>query len=163
MDLLPFDEYAQSLNRKRVAAGVVFRDAQQRVLMVETSYKAEWDIPGGAVEADEPPWSTARREVREELGLDRPLGALLVIDYIPTRGVMPEGMAFLWDGGVLTDEELQGITLTDPEILSIRFCTAEDIAKVVRPEMAGRIAAALVALERGSLVLCEDGRPAGVK
>lgn len=154
---MPFEEYAQSLNRKRVAAGVVFRDGQQRVLMVETSYKTDWDIPGGAVEADEPPWTTARREVLEELGLDRSLGTLLVIDYIPTRGVMPEGMAFLWDGGVLTDDEQKSITLTDPEILSARFCTAEEIATRVRPEMGGRIAAALVALERGTLSLCEDG------
>jgi 8-oxo-dGTP pyrophosphatase MutT (NUDIX family) len=159
VDLLPFDEYARSLNRKRVAAGVVYRDDRRRVLLVETSYKAEWDIPGGAVEADEAPWRTARREVREELGLDKPLGRLLAIDYIPTDSPMPEGMAFLWDGGILTDEEVDGISLTDPEILSIKFCTTEDIARLVKPTLAGRITAALLSVERGTLTLCEAGQP----
>lgn len=159
MDLLPFDEYARSLPRKRVAAGVVYRDEERRVLLVETSYKSEWDIPGGTVDADEPPWHTARREVAEELGLDRPLGRLLVIDYIPTEGPMPEGMAFVWDGGLLTAGERDGLTLTDPEILSVRFCSDEEIAERVKPRLAGRIAAALAAVDSGDLAFCEAGRP----
>lgn len=159
VDLLPFDEYARSLPRKRVAAGVVYRDEERRVLLVETSYKAEWDIPGGTVDADEPPWRTARREVAEELGLDRPLGRLLVIDYIPSEGPMPEGIAFVWDGGLLTADEHHGLRLTDPEILSIRFCSGEEVAERVKPRLAGRIAAALAAIDTGNLTLCEAGRP----
>jgi len=31
----------------RVAAGVLFRDAQGRVLLVKPTYKDGWDIPGG--------------------------------------------------------------------------------------------------------------------
>jgi 8-oxo-dGTP pyrophosphatase MutT (NUDIX family) len=158
VDLLPFDEYARSLNRKRVAAGVLYRDERGRVLLVETSYKTEWDIPGGAVEADEPPWVTAVREVQEELGLARPLGRLLAIDFVPTEGVMPEGLAFVWDGGVLSDAEFDGLTLTDPEIRSVRFCTPEEVAELVRPRMAARIAAALDGLRDGSVALCERGR-----
>jgi len=159
VDLLPFDEYARSLNRKRVAAGVLYRDTHRRVLLVETSYKTEWDIPGGSVEADEPPWVTAVREVREELGLDRPLGRLLVIDFMPTDGVMPEGMAFVWDGGVLSDDEFAGLTLTDPEIKSVKFCTLPEVAALVRPRMVGRIEAALRGVDAEAIVLCESGRP----
>jgi hypothetical protein len=47
VDLLPYGECAKSLNRKRASAGVLFRDEQRRVLLVQTSYKVEWDIPGG--------------------------------------------------------------------------------------------------------------------
>jgi 8-oxo-dGTP pyrophosphatase MutT (NUDIX family) len=161
VDLLPFDEYARSLNRKRVAAGVIYRDESGRVLLVETSYKAEWDIPGGAVEAGEPPWATARREVLEEVGIDRPLGQLLVIDYIPAEPPMPEGMAFVWDGGIVTAAEIDALRLTDPEIMSVRLCGAEDVARLVKPALAGRIAAALVAAEEDRLALCESGRPVG--
>jgi 8-oxo-dGTP pyrophosphatase MutT (NUDIX family) len=159
VDLLPFDEYARSLPLKRVAAGVVYRDEERRVLLVETSYKTEWDIPGGTVDAGEAPWRTARREVAEELGLDRPLGRLLVIDYIPTEEPMPEGMAFVWDGGMLTADERAGLTLTDPEIVSVRFCSAEEVAERVTPRLAGRIWAALAAVDAGTLTLCEAGRP----
>jgi 8-oxo-dGTP pyrophosphatase MutT (NUDIX family) len=79
--VVPVEQYVASLNRKRTVAGVLFRDAQDRVLLLRPSYKPNWEIPGGAGEADESPWETAAREVAEELGItDRPLGALLVVD-----------------------------------------------------------------------------------
>ena len=71
--VLPVDQYVAALARKRMAAGVLFRDKAGRVLLLEPSYKPSWEIPGGAVEADESPWATATRELSEELGWERPL------------------------------------------------------------------------------------------
>lgn len=159
MDLLPFGEYAASLNRKRTAAGVLFRDKQSRVLLVETTYKPEWEIPGGAVEADEAPWTTATRELWEELGIERPLGALLVIDHIPTQGVMPEGLAFVFDGGLITDAEVSAIESTDPEIRSVGLYSLDDARNLVRGNLHDRISTALRAAQRGLLVFCDAGRP----
>ncbi|RJQ79447.1 NUDIX hydrolase [Pseudonocardiaceae bacterium YIM PH 21723] len=53
------------------SAGVLFFDAQDRVLLLRTSYKDNWEIPGGVIEGDrgETPLDAARREVAEELGL----------------------------------------------------------------------------------------------
>src|SRR5215475_1091124 len=148
VDLLPYDEYAQSLNRKRASAGVLFRDEQRRVLLVQTSYKVDWDIPGGAVEAGEAPWVTARREVREELGIDRPLGQLLVIDYVPDDGLMPEGLAFVWDGGILTQSDRDLVILTDPEIVAVEFRAVTDVVGRVKPRLERRLRAALEARGR---------------
>ncbi|MGW1061169.1 NUDIX domain-containing protein [Micromonospora rubida] len=53
------------LPRKRMAAGLLITDADERVLLVEPVYKAEWEIPGGCVEADESPHQAAIRECRE--------------------------------------------------------------------------------------------------
>lgn len=158
MDLLPYAEYAASLNRKRTAAGVLFRDASSRVLLVETTYKQSWEIPGGSVDAGEPPWRTAVREVREEVGLDRPLGRLLVIDYIPADEPMPEGLAFVFDGGVITEGEVAAIELRDPEIRSVGLYTLEDVRGLVKPVLARRIEIALDAAGSGDLALCESGR-----
>jgi 8-oxo-dGTP pyrophosphatase MutT (NUDIX family) len=157
VDLLPYDEYARSLNRKRVAAGVLFRDRERRVLLVETSYKVEWDIPGGTVDAGEAPWRTARREVAEEIGLDRPLGPLLVVDYVSAAGVMPEGMAFVWDGGLLTEADVTCLVLTDPEVRSARLCPPATVETLVKPGLARRIAAALDVVDRSTVAFCEDG------
>lgn len=49
--VLPVDQYVATLARKRMAAGVLFRDKADRVLLLEPSYKPNWEIPGGAVEA----------------------------------------------------------------------------------------------------------------
>lgn len=157
VDLLPFDEYVRSLHRKRMSAGVLFRDPETRILLVEPSYKPHWDLPGGVVDAGEAPWTTAAREVREEIGLERTLGRPLVIDYQPDDGPMPEGMAFVFDGGLISEQEVAGLVLTDPEIVTARLVTLADAGEVVKPSLARRLAAALDVIHTGELALCENG------
>ncbi|GAB3914674.1 NUDIX domain-containing protein [Kibdelosporangium lantanae] len=158
MDLLPYDEYAKSLNRKRTAAGVLFYDSAGRVLLVETSYKVSWEIPGGAVEAHETPWATAQREVEEELGFHEPIGRLVAIDHIPEEGVMPEGLAFIFDGGLVAEDAVAVLTSADPEILSVGLYALDDVVDKIKPRLAGRITAALEAIGSGGLALCENGQ-----
>jgi ADP-ribose pyrophosphatase YjhB (NUDIX family) len=67
----------------RVAAGVLFRDQDGRVLLVKPTDKDGWDLPGGYVEPGERPKQAARREVREELGIGAQIGQLLVVDWAP--------------------------------------------------------------------------------
>jgi ADP-ribose pyrophosphatase YjhB (NUDIX family) len=79
---LPLDRFIAALPRKRMAAGVLFRDRADRVLWVEPTYKPNWEIPGGIVEDGESPWDCATREVAEELDLRRPVTGLLVVDHV---------------------------------------------------------------------------------
>ena len=67
--------------RPRVAAGVLFLDETDRVLLVVPSYKDFLDLPGGYVEPGESPRAAAQREVREELAIEPPVGRLLVADW----------------------------------------------------------------------------------
>ncbi|MFE3172268.1 NUDIX domain-containing protein [Amycolatopsis sp. NPDC059090] len=160
MELLPFDEYVRSLPRKRMSAGTLLRDETGRVLLVEPSYKDSWDIPGGVCDAGEAPWRTARREQAEEIGIDRPLGPLLVIDYAPDDGRMPEGLAFIFDGGRISAEEAACLTLTDPEILAVHLLPIDEAAQRVAPPLARRLRVSWEAARTGErFVLCEDGRP----
>ncbi|GGK55880.1 hypothetical protein GCM10010094_15370 [Streptomyces flaveus] len=55
--------------RKRVAVDVLLRDPAGRVLLVNPTYKPDWDMPGGMAEGSEPPERTVERELMEELGL----------------------------------------------------------------------------------------------
>lgn len=158
VDLLPFDDYVRSLNRKRMSAGVVFSDAARRVLLVEPSYKPHWDLPGGAVDAEEAPWTTAVREVREELGIDPPPGRLLVIDYLSSDDRMPEGLAFIFDGGTITDAQVDDLSITDPEILSARLFSLDEAATKVKPSLTRRLEVALDVAQDGGLALCENGK-----
>ncbi len=156
--VLPVDQYVAGLTLKRQVAGVLFRDRTGRVLLVQPSYKPNWEIPGGAVEEDEPPWETARRECEEEMGWDRPLGRLLVVDYVRPQDGRPEGVVFVFDGGVLDETDIVGMVLDPVEILSAGFHTVEEARGKVKALLADRIVAALEAVETGVTVLCEQGR-----
>lgn len=96
-------KYYESLPSKRIGAGLVCRDAVDRILLVQPTYKSTWDLPGGVVEAGESPAACAAREVREELGLDLAVGRLLVVDWLPARPPKTEGLMLQFDGGVLDD------------------------------------------------------------
>jgi ADP-ribose pyrophosphatase YjhB (NUDIX family) len=158
MQVQPVEQYVGRLNRKRMAAGVLFRDALGRVLLVEPSYKPNWEIPGGAVEADEAPWETATRELVEELGVDRPLGRLLVVDYVRPQDSRPEGVVFVFDGGMLDGTDVVGMVLPEEEIRSAGFYTVAEARDRVKPLLADRITVALEAVEQGRTALCDHGR-----
>lgn len=157
-DVLPVEQYVAGLSRKRMAAGVLFRDSAGRVLLVEPSYKPNWEIPGGAVETDESPWATATRELTEELGWDQPLGRLLVVDYVRPQDSRPEGVVFVFDGGVLDETDVVGMVFPDGEILSAGFHTVPEARVKVKPLLADRLGVALEAVEQGGTALCEQGR-----
>lgn len=160
LDLLPFEEYMRSLNRKRMSAGVLFYDEAGRILLIEPSYKPHWDIPGGTVDAEEAPWTTAKREVHEELGWTKPLGRVLLIDYAPTNERMSEGLAFVLDGGLINQAKVDALVITDPEILSTGLYDLDQAASMVNPTVAKRLTAAMSAMRAGDLALCENGRRA---
>ena len=126
--LLPPDQYIASLARKRMAAGSLFRDEDGRVLLVDPTYKPTWDLPGGAVEKEESPHAACRREVAEELGLDRVPGRVLVVDWVPSRPERPEGLIVVYDGGVLAPGDVAAITLPDAELAGYEFVQPGEVA-----------------------------------
>ena len=74
--------------RKRVAADVLIRDSLDRVLLVDPTYKAHWDLPGGMVESNEPPRKAAERELFEGLGVNLTVGRVLVLDWVGPHGAV---------------------------------------------------------------------------
>lgn len=162
MDLLPFDEYVASLPRKRMSAGVLLHDGTDRVVLVEPSYKAEWDIPGGVVDEGEAPWHAAVRELREELGLIRERMRALVIDHEPaTPEGIPEGIAWVFDGGQINADELAALPLNDPEIVSVDLYRLDEASGKVHQSLGRRLSVALGAALSGSgPILCDAGTPA---
>lgn len=76
-----------SLPQKVVAAAVLCRDDEERVLLVHDSFKRHWTIPGGVVDGGEDPAAGAAREAREEAGVTVALGELLGLfaSYPPDR------------------------------------------------------------------------------
>ncbi|MGG8409620.1 NUDIX domain-containing protein, partial [Streptomyces sp. 12297] len=89
-----------------LASGVLLFDEQDRVLLVDPTYKPGWEFPGGVVESGEAPAEAGMREVAEELGLALDeVPKLLVVDWEPPRGPSYGGLRLLFDGGRLGPEQ----------------------------------------------------------
>lgn len=143
--------------RKRVSADIILRDRAERILLVDPQYKPDWDTPGGMAEANEPPHEAVRRELKEELGLDIRVGRLLVVDWVSPHDPWDDLLAFVFDGGALSDEETAGLALTDGELSAFEFCTPESAQHRLRPYVWRRVSVALDALKTGSVQYLHDG------
>ncbi|MFJ7150621.1 NUDIX domain-containing protein [Streptomyces sp. NPDC100445] len=146
-----FATYIAGLPRIIAGAAALFRDAEGRVLLVEPNYREGWALPGGTIESDdgETPRRGARRETLEEIGLDRELGRLLAVDWV--RGVgRPPLVAYLYDGGLLSDTDLKAIRLQEEELLSWQLVARDDLTAYLPGALGRRVLAALDVLAEGS-------------
>ncbi|MEU0173943.1 NUDIX hydrolase [Streptomyces massasporeus] len=152
--------YIASLPRVLAGAATLFRDREGRVLLVEPNYREGWVLPGGTVESDtgETPRQGARRETAEETGLDREPGRLLAVDWVHGTG-RPPVVAYLYDGGVLSEDEFKAIRLQEEELLSWRLVPREELADYLPGALGGRVLTALDVLADGSgTAELENGR-----
>ncbi|MFH9859492.1 NUDIX domain-containing protein [Streptomyces sp. NPDC017202] len=151
MTTTDYATYIASLPRVLAGAATLFRDARGRVLLVEPNYRAGWVLPGGTVESDdgETPRRGARRETLEEIGLDREPGRLLAVDWVQGQN-RPPLVAYVYDGGVLDEEDLKAIRLQEEELLSWRLVPREEITDHLLGTLGHRVLAALDVLADGS-------------
>lgn len=108
-ELLPDAVYFASLPKVITSGAVILRDEHGRVLIEKPNYREHWLLPGGGVDPGEDARACARREVREELGLDLPIGRLLAVHWMPSRAPVaaPMGAHFLFDAGVVPAARLE--------------------------------------------------------
>ena len=159
---------------KLEAHGAVFFDVEGRLLAVKATYGANpWGIPGGVAEADETPRATVRREVEEEIGLVKEPGALLVVAWQPSRGRnlterqraagwthrLQDGIQLVFDGGVLTPDDIAAIKLDPGEMEDYGFLPLDEAIDRMDSLHARWAIAAVQAREAGSVVYLENGHP----
>jgi 8-oxo-dGTP diphosphatase len=141
--------------RPECAVGALFLDEAGDVLLVEPTFKAMWEIPGGVMQVGETPREACARELQEEFALELPVGRLLVVDWAPH--VREERVRFVFDGGVLTDEQLDAIELPPHELESWAFITPGELFVMTEPRLSRRVTAALGAREAGATWYLENG------
>lgn len=144
----PEQWYAQ-LATHYAAAGALITDADGNVLLVKPYYRDHWSLPGGMVDHGETPETACAREITEELGLELPVGRLLVIDWAPATARRPRPITyFLFDVGVLYCGEV--IRLQEAELDQYAFLSPGQAATRVASYTAARIRAAFAAREAGA-------------
>lgn len=145
-----------------LAAGVLLFDEQDRVLLVDPTYKPGWEFPGGVVEPGEAPARAGMREVAEETGIRlEDVPSLLVVDWEPPMPPGYGGLRLLFDGGRLGSAEADRMRLPGPELRGWRFVTENEAAGLLPPVRYERLRWALRARQRGAALYLEAGTPVG--
>ncbi len=144
--------------RPRAAVEVLFVDVDGAVLIVEPTDGARWAVPGGPVARGERPREAAARVLYGQLGLESAPDRLLAADWSPL--VRQEHVVFLFDGGELTDDELDAIELRPGDVDSWAFIAPEELFVMLEPRLTRRVTAALDARAAGRTDYLENGTPA---
>lgn len=131
-----------------VTAAVLLTSPGGELLIVHPAKgEAPWQLPGGIVEQHESPLGAARREVREELGLDLVVQAhhLLAIEWLEaTRPGRRDRIAFLFAGPVLHPYDTDRITLQPDELDAWRWASRAEALGLLHPAAAARVAGPLM-------------------
>lgn len=156
--LLPPAEWYASLPTLLGSASVIITDpARTAVLAVKPNYRPWWNIPGGILEAAEPPHLCCAREVGEELGIELSIGRLLVVDWVPPTDARQAFMGFVFDGGVLADTS--GISLQSEELDAWAFVPRGELRERLTTNTADRVEAALRVRDTGAVAYLHGGAP----
>ena len=155
------ESYYENLPKKPMAAGVVFLDASNRLLILKPTYKDTWTLPGGVVEENESPYQACVREVKEEIGLKIQNIKFLSVDYMspqtseyPNKG---ENLQFIFFGGVLGEVEIKNITFTKDEISEYKFVSLVEAQQLVNKNLAQRLPKSLEAIHNSGGFYLEAG------
>lgn len=144
--------------RKRVIGHLLFTDGAGRVCLLETSFKDDWELPGGILDVRESPRAGVIREIREELGYTASVGRLLVVDWLPPYLGWEDAVELVFDGGVLTERSKAMLRPDLKEIRAVHWLTVERAQHQIAPFARGRLLAALAARE-GRTAYLEGGEP----
>lgn len=139
--------------RSAPCTGVVIHDDAGRMLLARRArapFLGRWEMPGGFVDACEHPADAARREVREELGLELTLTGLVGIYTVDSHHSGPL-LAITWSGTVTGDPD------PDPaEVSEWRWFTRDDLPDVMAADHRDRfqdwLDGATVPLPRGGRI-----------
>lgn len=115
------EEYYKSLPKKYMGAGALLFNEESKFLIVKPTYKPGWEIPGGIVEAEEAPADAAVREIQEEIGLELKNPTLLSLQYVPNIDSKGDRLLFIFDGGTLSQEQIDLIHLPVTELSEYKF------------------------------------------
>lgn len=143
--------------RKRAIGHLLFSDDEGRVCLLETSFKPDWELPGGILEPGEPPRTAITRECLEELSYRPRIGRLLVVDWLAPYLGWEDAIELVYDGGVLSEQEKLSLQPDGREILSVHWLLPDQAAAAMASFAAGRLTSAVRAAAEGITIDLEAG------
>jgi len=149
------EEYAKILPKKQVGTAVLFFNSKGELLIVKPDYKEGWLVPGGSCNDNESPLRCALRETEEEVGLTIPVLNLVGIYYARKKEPFIDSLKFIFNGGVLTDEQISQIKLQTEELLEYTFISPEKAIPLLSPSLQRSVPECLRAIDERKVVYLE--------
>lgn len=124
-----------------VGAICLVERADGRVLLIHQTYRRNWGLPGGLLRRREAPATAARREVREEIGLEVELlgEPAVVVDPRPQR------VDLVYRARPAVGADPDAVAPRSPEIAEVRWFHPDAL-----PDLQHEATTALVSLARSS-------------
>ncbi len=137
-----------------VASGTLFVNGDRVLLVHRSIYENGWDIPGALVEQGRSPAATASAELYDDLGVDRFVGRLLVVDWAP--GEDHDEFLYVFDGGALRDADVR-LALGRNGLDRWAWVPVDQLSEYVPDNLARRFARAHKARAEGRTLNLENG------
>ncbi|WP_052462465.1 NUDIX hydrolase [Nigerium massiliense] len=145
------------LPRKRLIAHVLLLDGAGRVALCETTFKPDYELPGGIVEPLESPRDGVLREMIEELGVAFEPDRVLLIDWLRPYLGWEDALELVFGCPVLSEDDKERIRPDGLEIRAVHWLSPEEAAPTMTDFGARRLFSALAAHERGVTAYSEAG------
>ncbi len=116
-----------------VSSAVFIEDEEGRLLLLQQESEAKgnkWGPPAGGMKAHEDPMEAARREAREEMGVEVELTGLIGV-YTADRGEEKSGLAFVFRGRVISGN----IVPAEGEIRDYGYFDTVGVEKIIAQGM----------------------------
>ncbi len=143
--------------RKRVISHLLLTDSAGRVCVLETTFKPDFELPGGILEVGESPRAGLVREVQEELSHTVSVGRLLVVDWLAPYLGWEDAVELIFDGLELSDHAAARLRPDLKEIRAIHWLEPDAAVERMAPFAQGRLLGALAAREEGRTLYLEAG------
>jgi 8-oxo-dGTP pyrophosphatase MutT (NUDIX family) len=127
------------------------------VCILETTFKPDFELPGGILEVGESPRVGLIREVEEELDHSVSVGRLLVVDWLAPYLGWEDAVELIFDGCELADFSIARLRPDGREIRAVHWLEPEAAIARMAPFAQGRLRGALAAREEGRTLYLEAG------
>jgi 8-oxo-dGTP diphosphatase len=139
------------------SAGALIWSERGQLLILKTTYKKGWTIPGGQIDdTGESPWEACKRETYEECGLTVERGRLVAVDFLSPGPSRPGGLRFVFDCGTLRKGQVDDLRLDELEIAEHRFADLDEALLLLSGPLRRRV---MHCAGAESCVYLQGGRP----